>query len=386
MKEKNNKKQKKIVLLLLILLAVSVGFALLSTTLKINGTANIKGNTWDIHWENVVPNQESTVTAQTPTISNDGKTVTYDVSLELPGDFYEFTVDAKNDGTVNGIIDDIRHTVKEVTIVNNEEVETTATLPSYIIYTIYYDGTTTAPAKNDLLLAGKKKTYRVRIEYDRNSEILASADKVYRITDEVDYIQTKEDGCPTPVSFSADAWSTIACNVKKGNLSAYSIGDTKVVPVKMDFGNGEETRNFNVRIANLLADGECKTNANYSQTACGFVVEFADVVVDRVTMNPTGSGQAAWGTNDTSWNYSYMKSYVDNTLLPALPEDLQEVIATTKTVTGYGENGSSNFVSTNDKLYLLSPKEVWGESQTSEDTAASLTRQLKYYSDNRLYT
>ena len=187
-----NKKQKKTMLLLLILLGVSVGFALLSTTLKINGTASIKSNTWDIHWENVVPNQSSTITAETPTISNDGTTVTYEVELSLPGDFYEFTVDAKNDGTINGKIDEIRHTVKLVTIVDEEEVLEDTTLPSYILYSVVYDGTTEEPARGDILEAGDTKTYKVRIEYDPLAEVLPEADKVYRITEEIDYVQTKD--------------------------------------------------------------------------------------------------------------------------------------------------------------------------------------------------
>ena len=200
-----NKKQKKTMLLLLILLGVTVGFALLSTTLKINGTANIKSNTWNIHWENVVPNNESTISAETPTIGENGTKVSYEVELELPGDFYEFTVDAKNDGSINGKIDEVRHTVKEVTTVNNEEVETTATLPSYILYTVYYDGTTRAPAKGDLLEAHEKQTYRVRIEYDRNSEVLPETNKVYRITDEIDYVQTTDTkNVPTVTPSSTD--------------------------------------------------------------------------------------------------------------------------------------------------------------------------------------
>ena len=196
---RNNKKQKKTMLLLLILLSISIGFALLSTTLKINGTASVKSNTWDIHWERVVPNPQSTVQAATPTITENGTKVTYEVELALPGDFYEFTVDAKNDGSVNGKIDEIRHTVKEVTIVGGEEVETTATLPNYIHATIYYNGTTIAPDEGDILEAGKKKRYRVRIEYDSLSEVLPESDKVYRITDEIDYVQTKEEA---PVDFN----------------------------------------------------------------------------------------------------------------------------------------------------------------------------------------
>ena len=44
-----NRKKNRILLLLILLLAVTIGFALLSTTLKINGISGIKKNTWDIH-------------------------------------------------------------------------------------------------------------------------------------------------------------------------------------------------------------------------------------------------------------------------------------------------------------------------------------------------
>ena len=188
---RRDKKKQKMLALFVLLLAVTLGFALLSTTLKINGTAGIKSNTWDIHWENVVPNQNSTVTAETPTITENATKVTYEVELSLPGDFYEFTVDAVNDGSINGEITDIQHTVKLVTIEGGEEVETTTTLPSYIHATLYYNGTTTPPARGDLLEAGESQTYVVRIEYDSLSEVLPESDATYRITDEITYTQTK---------------------------------------------------------------------------------------------------------------------------------------------------------------------------------------------------
>ena len=39
--------------LLLLVVGLSVGYALLQTTLTINGTSKIKGNTWDIHFANL---------------------------------------------------------------------------------------------------------------------------------------------------------------------------------------------------------------------------------------------------------------------------------------------------------------------------------------------
>ena len=219
---KRDRKQRRILLLLVLLLGVTIGFALLSTTLKINGTAGIKSSTWDIHWENVQPNSQSTVTAQTPVISEHATKVSYEVTLELPGDFYEFTVDAKNDGSVNGEITDVRHSVKEVTIENNEEVETTATLPSYIHSTVYYNGTTTPPAIGDILAAGEKQTYVVRIEYDEDSEELPPTDKTYRVTTEIDYGQTKKDP-PIPLDDIVyfDPVNYEFCDADKSSESCY---------------------------------------------------------------------------------------------------------------------------------------------------------------------
>ena len=65
-----NKKQRKIFLYLLVILGITVGFALLSTTLYINGTAGIKANTWDIHWDQEsIQVTENSVVAETPTVT-----------------------------------------------------------------------------------------------------------------------------------------------------------------------------------------------------------------------------------------------------------------------------------------------------------------------------
>ncbi len=201
---RRNKKKNKQLALLLILLGITVGFALLSTTLKINGTAGIKSSQWDIHWENVQPNAQSTVTTETPQISENATKVTYTVNLELPGDFYEFTVDAVNDGSINGKITEVKSTIYVLDPTTGEEVideqtsepTTVENLPSYINYTIYYDGTTTRPALNDILEAGDSQKYRVRIEYDPLATTLPGSDLSYKIVDEITYTQTKDSSTP----------------------------------------------------------------------------------------------------------------------------------------------------------------------------------------------
>ena len=176
--------------------------------------------------------------------------------------------------------------------------------------------------------------------------------------------------CIKSLSFSTDSWATIATNVKAGKASAYQVGDTKTV----DMGSlGTHT----VRVANTSS---C-INGETSKTACGFVVEFADIV-SKQSMNSTN-------TNVGGWPASSMRTYVNGTIYNALPGELQNVIATTTVVSGHGKSDSSNFTST-DKLYLLSTKEVWGKDGTSGvikyDTAETETRQLDYYKNKGVTT
>ena len=170
-----------------------------------------------------------------------------------------------------------------------------------------------------------------------------------------------------PTAFQKDDWSTIAANVKSGNTDKYNVGDTKEV----DLGTlGTHT----VRIANK---SECESET--SETACGFVVEFADVITNQ-TFNSTE-------TSVGGWRDSKMRTYINDTIYKSLPSDLQNVITTTKVISGHGPtSGETNF-ETQDKLYLLSAHEVW-EDGTSRpvstyDTAYNTTKQLDYYKNKK---
>ena len=56
---RRNKKKNIVFVLLFLIVGLSVGYSLLSTNLRINGTSKIKNSTWDIHFENVVVNTDS---------------------------------------------------------------------------------------------------------------------------------------------------------------------------------------------------------------------------------------------------------------------------------------------------------------------------------------
>ncbi|UKI57687.1 MAG: hypothetical protein L6V81_10345 [Clostridium sp.] len=111
-----------------------------------------------------------------------------------------------------------------------------------------------------------------------------------------------------PNSFSTDSWPTIAKAVKDNNISKYNVGDTKTI----DMGTyGTHT----LRIANTSTPSECSTSG-FSQTACGFVLEFADIIT---THNMNDSGY------NNGWSSSSMRTFVNNDIYNALPSDLKKM-------------------------------------------------------------
>ena len=180
------------------------------------------------------------------------------------------------------------------------------------------------------------------------------------------FTDAADKNIPAPNSFATDSWKTIIKAVRNNNISKYSVGDTK----EIDMGTyGTHT----LRVANTSTPSECSTTG-FSQSACGFVLEFADIITTN-TMNDRAS-------NLNGWPVTEIHTIINANVYNALPSDLRSVIIDTTTISGHGSrSGETNFTST-DKLYLLSTAEIWaqGSSNTiSYDTARDVTRQLDYY-------
>ena len=113
MKRNQKKKTKLAVILLILVLLISVGYAALTTNLSINGTATVKNQSWSVYFDNVVETTGAgSVTADTsPTTS--GTTTTeleWEVSMDTPGQFYEFYVDVVNAGSIDAMIGSLANT------------------------------------------------------------------------------------------------------------------------------------------------------------------------------------------------------------------------------------------------------------------------------------
>ena len=298
------------------------------------------------------------------------------LSNAFPGDSFEKLISVKNDGTVNlnynliwqelnnGITNNelvIEATCKRLNSSNTEEGTCEGISESAVNSVII---------KNGILIEPKvTHEYTLKVTF-KDTGLVQDYNKNKTFTGKLgieEYI---------PTQFEKDSWTTIATNVKNGNIDNYKVGDTR----KVDIGSyGIHT----LRIANASTPSECSTSG-FSQTACGFVLEFADIIT-TYNMNPRGTYNGTtynYGWNKDGWPASSMYTFVNNDIYNALPSDLKSVIIDTTVVSSHGSEDTANFTST-DKLYLLASGEVWSGWKTSSgasyDAAKDLTRTLDYY-------
>lgn len=178
---------------------------------------------------------------------------------------------------------------------------------------------------------------------------------------------------PIVYSFANDLWTTIANNVRNGLGYKYNVGDEKEVSIG--------GINYTVRVANNTTPSEC-SNEGFSQTACGFVVEFVDVIEQR-QMNSSY-------TNVGGWPAMELHRYANGDFFNKLPEELRKIIINTTVVSGHGwsnsnPNRSDGNWESQDKIYLLSTTEIWSDF-LGRDTAYNKTRQLDYYKSKGVTT
>ena len=178
------------------------------------------------------------------------------------------------------------------------------------------------------------------------------------------------DPCKT---FSTDSWTTIRDNLESDS-SYYAVGCEKEVELDMDDDGTNES--YTVRIANTSTPEVCSTEG-YSQTACGTVIEFVDVV----GMRQMNSSQ----TNAGGWKQTAMVTYLNGDFYNKLPVDLKSIIIPTyPIVSGSGRGEKSDNITevdvTNNKIYLLSGREVGLEhSRDNKKDETTDTRSLDYY-------
>ena len=191
---KHNRKQN-LKVLIVVLLLLSIGFAALNTTLKIDGTVNVARSTWDVHFENVSVTEGSVTANPAPTTNNTDTTeMIYTINFTKPGDYFEFTTDIVNDGTIDAMVDVISNDAYQ-----NASSPTPITLPPYLTSTVTYaDGGIIK--QNQKLDHNTSEKIRVRVEFKKDissSDLPSSGDTSIVFKFIGDYKQADDNAIPS---------------------------------------------------------------------------------------------------------------------------------------------------------------------------------------------
>ena len=380
------RKQFRHLIIAICLMFLVIGFAAFSATLKINGTYNISAMKWDVHFENVNVTTGSVNASVSPTTNNvDTTEMTYTIDFTKPGDFYEFTVDVVNKGSMDAMVDNITNNVYASNGV------TQISLPTYLNSSISYDDGGLIETHH-LLEKNQSVKLKVKVEFKKDvfaSELPSNGDTTIKFKLVANYTQADENAVFIK-PLEEKTWDEIVDNIENNKAKYYKLGDTKKVTLNMDFDEDgvAEDKEFTIRVANNSTPKECKSE-EFSKTGCGFVLEFEDIIIKK-RMNPYTSSASNNGNGSKGgWKYSEMRTYLNNDIYNALPSELRNKIIDTDVISSAELNVEENYETT-DKLYLLSTMEIYGKIGTTNviqfDTAEDVTRQLDYYYENDVTT
>ncbi len=157
MEKKKNLQMGIIGVLAVAVLFMAIGFAAYSQTLNIQGDVTVKASKWSIHWDTasyqlLTNSKPISNESGLPTLSN--TSVSFQTVLEKPGDFFGFTIDAVNDGTIDAQL-------KKITL-------TSSVTADYLSYEVSYDGTTYTSTTDGLSIdlgADESATVQVKVTY-----------------------------------------------------------------------------------------------------------------------------------------------------------------------------------------------------------------------------
>ena len=164
------------------ILAITVAFALITRSMVINGSGNVKPALWDIHFKDIseptITGGASVITA--PTVADKGAKIdNLEVRLTLPQDKIEYTVYIENSGDMNAKIDDIKYPT-----LNEEESK-------IFKFSAKYEKDGSPMQVGDTLFKNEVKKVIITIEYldisDKN--LLPKETKTINIDFKIKYVQ-----------------------------------------------------------------------------------------------------------------------------------------------------------------------------------------------------
>ena len=165
---------------------LTVVYAALNTVLKITGNAEIVTSNWDIKLANPIVTSGS-VNNNLPVISGN-KEASFTATLTNPGDFYEFSIDVVNNGSIDAMIDSV---TKAPTL--------SETQAKYLNYIVEYQNGETISNKQ-LVQANSYVRLKVKVEFRKDlvASDLPTTTETLNLAFTVNYVQAEETGTAVP--------------------------------------------------------------------------------------------------------------------------------------------------------------------------------------------
>ena len=278
-------------LILVCVFTLTIAYAALNAVLTISGNAQVSSADWDVHLANPKVTNGS-VTTTVPTLTT-GKSLTFSTILNMPGDFYEFTVDVVNSGSIDAMIEKVTKTP-----------ELTADQAKFLKYEVSYANGESV-ANKQAIAAGVTMPIKVRVEYrnDLVASDLPTGQVQLTLGLVLDYIQSdgtgttvKDNGVYKPVSANGDI-NDIGTIVTIGDQQFYTIG----------------TEGDNVKLLsmyNLYVGGVY--NGGWTAYGAEATGKQDSTMLGMVSGQSIRNGTTAFSNTNSTYEGSIVEGYVNN--------------------------------------------------------------------------
>ena len=169
-------------IVLISIFSLTIVYAALSVTLNIQGNAEVVASTWDIHLDNIKVTSGS-ASGNVPSITSP-TTATFSTTLNMPGDFYEFTIDVVNNGSIDAMIENVAKTP-----------DLTAEQAKYFNYDITYQN---GESINTKQVVEKESFVRLRVRVEFKKDIVSfdmpTTSESLNLSFTVNYVQSDGSG------------------------------------------------------------------------------------------------------------------------------------------------------------------------------------------------
>ena len=260
--------------------------------MNINGNAEVSAASWDIYLDNVVLNNQSATTTA-PTIT-DSKTATFSTTLTKPGDFYEFTIDVVNNGSIDAMIDGV---TKTPTL--------TETQAKYLNYIVEYQNGEAITTKQ---LVSKNSYVRLLVKVEFRKDISASdlptQSETLDLAFTVNYTQADETGTNVTDNGVKKAYEVISGDLQTVG-SEVAIGDEHFYIISSDEDSVTMLAKYNLYVGNECTYSTSSSCIPYGEEATGIQ---DSTMLGWVSGQTVRNGTTAFSSTNYWYDGSALKS------------------------------------------------------------------------------